>query len=101
MKKNNPRNKNANHIVGVKVKSYTAEERRSLEGKIVPLAISGKLRAGSHEARRLHRKLGIPMTQKEGSKVLKVYSDGRTEVLAEVDAPRYVLPDGVIIVGEP
>jgi hypothetical protein len=100
MKKKTYGGKKARRVIRIKMKSYTDEERQSLEGKIVPLAISGKLRAASHQARRRHRKLGIPMTHKEGSKILKVYPDGRREVLANVDSPRYVLPDGVIVVGE-
>ena len=87
--------------VRLKAKRYSEEERRSLEGKIVDLAISGELRSASHDARRRQRELGIAVTQKEGSKVVKVHPDGTREVLARVESPRYVLPDGVVVLGEP
>lgn len=90
----------ANGVASAKVAAYSPEEQRSLEGRIVRLALKGKLRSASHAARRRHRKLGIPVTHKQGTKILKVYPGGRVEVLAEVPAPKYTLPDGVIVVNE-
>ena len=90
----------AKRVADTKVAADSPAEQHSLEGRIVRLALKGKLRFASHAARRRHRKLGIPVTHKQGTRILKVYPGGRVEVLAEVPAPKYTLPDGVIVVNE-
>ncbi|HEY4328328.1 MAG TPA: hypothetical protein VGN88_01230 [Phycisphaerae bacterium] len=70
-----------------------------LESAIVDLAVSGELAKASQLAiRRLKRK-GLPVTFQRGTQIVKQYSDGREEVLAQIKQASFKVPSGVTILG--
>lgn len=101
MSRNQPQNPVEGRQRRLGLKIYTPEEQRSLEGCVVRLAISGKLKPASRRARTLQKKLGIPVTQKSGSRIIKVYPDGREEILAVVKKPKYSIPKNVTVIHKP
>ena len=70
----------------------------TLEAKIVGLAMHGKLAKAGRRAVAAQRQKGLPVTLKRGQQVIKIYSDGREEVLAELPRPFYALPKGVRVI---
>jgi len=77
------------------VKSRRILSSDSLEDHIVELATSGKLACAAGAAIRSQKSRGLPITSKRGNEIVKVYSDGRTEVLETLNPPIYKLPKGV------
>jgi hypothetical protein len=73
------------------------EEADSLEGKVVRIAMAGKLAKAGRNAIRLQRERGLAVTFKRGEQVIKKYPDGHEEVLTIIDRPTYTLPKGVAI----
>ena len=71
----------------------------SLEKRLVGLAMSGKLAKAGRDAIRAQVAMGLPVTFKRGTKVIKRYADGREEVLANVDRLAFRIPRGVAIIG--
>ncbi|MFI5380016.1 MAG: hypothetical protein ACHRHE_12020 [Tepidisphaerales bacterium] len=74
-------------------------EADSLEGRLVGLAMSGKLAKAGRDAVRAQVAKGLAVTFQRGTKVIKRHADGREEVLANVDRLVYSIPRGVAIIG--
>jgi hypothetical protein len=69
-----------------------------LEDHLVKLAVSGKLAGAARSAIRAQKKLGLPVTFKRGNQVVKVFANGREEILETLNRPAYKLPKGVAII---
>jgi len=66
-----------------------------VESRVVDIALSGRLSRVGREAIENHRRLGLPMTVSRDNKIIRLYADGREEVLEELPAITYVLPPHV------
>lgn len=80
---------------GTSAQSHEAAD--SLEGRIVGLAMGGKLAKAGRKAIRSQRSRGLAVTFKQGDQVIRQHADGRKEVLAVLERPTYTLPRGVAI----
>lgn len=76
-----------------------AADAGSLESGVVKLAVGGKLARAGRQAILAQRKRRLPITFKRGDEVIKLYADGREEILEKLQATPYVLPNGVKIIG--
>ncbi len=66
-----------------------------LESHVVDLALSGKLSKAGREAIEKQKSLGLPRTLSRGHQIVRVYPNGREEVLRDLPQFTYVLPSGV------
>jgi hypothetical protein len=81
-----------------KRKPLAPPEPGTLEANLVDLAMTGKLAKAGRRAVAAQKDRGLPVTFKRGQQVIKVYPDGRREVLATLERPSYTLPKGVRII---
>ena len=73
----------------------TRVDRRSLEDRIVGLAMRGKLARIGRRAVAAQRAAGLPVTFQRGDQVLRELPDGTVEVLETIPKVSYEVPIGV------
>lgn len=76
----------------------TLAEPKTVEARIVGMAMNGKLAKAGRRAVASQVDRGLPVTYKRGQKVVKVHPDGREEILGMIDRPSYTLPKGVRVI---
>ena len=66
-----------------------------LESRALDLALDGKLTHVSRQAIEGRLQMGLPLTVSRDGKILRIYPDGRQEVLEELPPLTFSLPAGV------
>ncbi len=77
------------------VEPLDATAADDVESRVVDIALSGRLSRAGTEAIENHRRLGLPLTVSRDNKMVRLYPDGRGEVLEALPTITYVRPPSV------